>query len=186
MEKGTVIFLNGTSSSGKSAIAGHIQSIFREPFLHVSVDKFIYMLPGNYLTGGNNEGLKESIPRIVSGMHRAIPALSDCGNNLVVDHVLEREEWLDECAGLPALYPAYLIAVRCPLEILKKREKERGDRQEGLAEYQYDRVHSRGMYDFEMDTSEMSAEECARAIKTYVENHEPFAFEKLDGEEKGR
>lgn len=44
---GKVIFLNGTSSSGKSTIAGELQKVLHEPYLHVSCDAFLSQLPGS-------------------------------------------------------------------------------------------------------------------------------------------
>jgi chloramphenicol 3-O phosphotransferase len=46
---GTIIFLNGTSSSGKTSLLKAIQNSFEEPLLDVGLDKFIWMLPERYL-----------------------------------------------------------------------------------------------------------------------------------------
>ena len=45
MEPGKIIFLNGTSSSGKSSLARELQRRLPEPFLHLQLDAFIEMLP---------------------------------------------------------------------------------------------------------------------------------------------
>ncbi|WP_231591045.1 chloramphenicol phosphotransferase CPT family protein [Saccharothrix sp. ST-888] len=37
---GLIIFLNGTSSSGKSSIAGELLTILDEPYFHLPVDTF--------------------------------------------------------------------------------------------------------------------------------------------------
>jgi chloramphenicol 3-O-phosphotransferase len=41
MKKGTVIFLNGTSCSGKMSILRALQAILEEPYLDAGIDKFI-------------------------------------------------------------------------------------------------------------------------------------------------
>jgi hypothetical protein len=47
--RGTLILLNGASSSGKTSIAGALQSLMQEPILQAGIDKFIFMLPSRYL-----------------------------------------------------------------------------------------------------------------------------------------
>ena len=111
--------------------------------------------------------------RVLSGFHHSIAALAAAGNNLVVDHVLvqgvEPENWLTECLDLLAPYTVYFIGVHCPLEELRRRERARGDREEGQAEFQFGRVHRHGVYDLEVDTSVSAAEQCALSIKDLVE-----------------
>jgi chloramphenicol 3-O-phosphotransferase len=46
---GTLIVLNGTSSSGKTSIAQALQDLLTEPYLQAGIDKFIFMLPSRYL-----------------------------------------------------------------------------------------------------------------------------------------
>jgi len=77
--------------------------------------------------------------------------------------------WLTECLDLLEPFTVYFIGVHCPLEELRRREQARGDRGEGLAEYQLSRVHRHGVYDLEVDTSVLSADQCAVRIKELVE-----------------
>ena len=58
----------------------------------------------------------------------------------------------------------FYVGVHCPIAILREREKERGDRLIGEAEYHLQNVHSYGTYDFEIDTSQSSPQECAATI----------------------
>ena len=51
MAKGSIIFLNGTSSSGKTSIAKALQQILDEPYLHCSADGFFSMLAARYIVG---------------------------------------------------------------------------------------------------------------------------------------
>ena len=89
MSPGTIIFLNGTTSSGKSSILGQLQSLFEEPFLEAGIDKFIFMLPVRYLEfPAWNEVLGHAAyagplgHTLFSGMHHAIAAMARAGNHI--------------------------------------------------------------------------------------------------------
>jgi chloramphenicol 3-O phosphotransferase len=90
---GNIIFLNGTSSSGKTTLARELQNRLSEPYLHFSIDSFLAMLPEKYFSGAEEMALPNVISPIVSGMHRSIAAFADAGNNIIVDHVLQLKEW---------------------------------------------------------------------------------------------
>lgn len=44
-KKGTIIFLHGISSAGKTSIAKKLQNILAEPYLYLGIDTFTSMLP---------------------------------------------------------------------------------------------------------------------------------------------
>jgi chloramphenicol 3-O-phosphotransferase len=46
---GTIIILNGTSSSGKTSIVKALQNVLDEPYREAGIDKFIWMLPHRYI-----------------------------------------------------------------------------------------------------------------------------------------
>ncbi len=93
--------------------------------------------------------------------------------------MLVEPEWVTDCATVLADLPAWLIGVRCPLPVLVERERGRGDRTLGQAAAQYERVHAHGVYDFEVDTSTMSPEACALAIRQAVERDPPLALRQI-------
>lgn len=168
-----VILLNGTSSAGKTTIAKALQQIMDAPYLHVPVDSFEAMTPGPDKLGKVGSPLWHSVfNRVLSGFHHSVAALAAAGSNLIVDHVLlqgvEPQNWLTECLDVLAPFTVYFIGVHCPLEELRRRERERGDRAEGQAEGQLSRVHQHGVYDLEVDTSVLSAGQCALQIKDLV------------------
>lgn len=44
----TIILLNGAGSAGKSFIARVLQSIAKQPFLHIEMDGFLKRMPAKY------------------------------------------------------------------------------------------------------------------------------------------
>jgi chloramphenicol 3-O phosphotransferase len=175
----TIILLNGVGSAGKSSIAKALQTITAEPFLHVEMDSFLNMMPELYWD--HPDGLvfetvqQDGKPAVVirsgpvadrafRGMRHAIAAMAGQGNNLIVDDVLLEDE-LVEYSALLAGFTFHVVGLQAPLAVLEARERERGDRQAGLARWQYDRVHRNKRYDLELDTSTATPMECAVAIK---------------------
>jgi len=187
MKPGKIVILNGTSSSGKSSILSALQKLLDEPYLNAGIDKFIWMLPARYL----NRPLWDDVLGLAAeagplghqlsfGMHRAIASLARTGLNVLADHVLVEPSWVQDCANLFGDLPAYLVGIRCPLEILEQREKARRDRTLGQARAQFNRVHAHGLYDFEVDTSATSVEDCAKRIAAYLDSGAaPFALRQL-------
>ncbi len=49
MGSGKIILLNGASSAGKSSIVRALQTILDEAYLEAGIDKFLFMLPTDYL-----------------------------------------------------------------------------------------------------------------------------------------
>jgi chloramphenicol 3-O phosphotransferase len=186
---GTVLILNGASSSGKTALVRALQDRLTEPFLDAGLDRFLWMLPRRYLERPLWDGVlglaTEAGPdghRLVMGMHRAIQSLSLAGIHVVADHVLVEMAWVQDCASLLAALPAYLIGVRCPLEVLEQRERQRRDRTLGQARAQHAIVHAHGVYDLQVDTSLHSPEECAGQVEAFLRRGDPpRAFCQLAG-----
>lgn len=173
MDTSTIIFLNGVSSSGKTTVARALQAALPGFYLHLSIDRFMDMLPERItsaevqaeqpLTPPEIQALTEMIPRVVTGMHHCIVALAANGLNLIVDHVLQDPAWTSECAQLLERHRVLLVGVHCPLAELERREQQR-DRESGTAKRQLQTVHAHGVYDVEVDTSTLSSDQCARRI----------------------
>jgi chloramphenicol 3-O phosphotransferase len=184
-----VLILNGASSSGKTALARALQDRLAEPFLEAGLDRFLWMLPRRYLERPMWDGVlglaTEAGPeghRLVMGMHRAIRTLSLAGIHVVADHVLVETIWIQDLAGLLADLPAYLIGIRCPLEVLEQRERQRRDRTLGQARAQHALVHAHVNYDMQVDTSRHSPEECAIQVEDFLRRGDPpLAFRRLAG-----
>lgn len=78
--------------------------------------------------------------------------------------------------GIPVIF----AKVDCPLDELQRREAARGDRTQGMAEYQFYRVHQNKQYDIEVNTATMTSQECVEAIISWMQSGAaPTAFERL-------
>jgi chloramphenicol 3-O phosphotransferase len=197
MNTGKIIILNGTSSSGKSTLAKALQTLIEEPSLNAGIDPFIFMLPKRYLNpplwydvyeyswpdNGTADGLViKGGPlgrRLMMAMNHALAAMAHDGFTLVVDHVFIEREWLRDCIEALVGIDVLFVGVRCPLEVLEQRERERRDRTLGQARAQYDVVHAGMIYDVEVDTSISSPEECASMIMRHYTQGPPTAFSRL-------
>ncbi|QJT06005.1 AAA family ATPase [Streptomyces asoensis] len=178
MAPGRIIFLNGTSSSGKSSIARELLDILDDGvFFHMAVDGFNAMRSKRELEA---EELEAALRRTRMGFHRSIAAMAAAGNDIVVDHVLSEPWRLLDCLTVLRPEDVLFVGVHCPLDELVRRELARGDRPPGLAAHQYDRVHAHDDYDLECDTGAADPRECAQHIKDFLPRRpSPTAFTRL-------
>ena len=102
-------------------------------------------------------------------MHATAAALADAGLNVIVDHVILERRWVEDMARVWASFDVLFVAVRCPLEIVLERERERKDRTLGQAEAQFDVVHRWTSYDVEVDTSVLTPGEAVSRIVAALE-----------------
>jgi chloramphenicol 3-O-phosphotransferase len=158
MQPGTIIILNGASSSGKSTLLHLLQERLDEPYLDFGLDKLIWMLPKRYFAQplwdevlGKADQAGQYGHQLVHAMHRAIRSLAENGLNILVDHVLIEPGWVIDCAGQMGDLNAYLIGLKCDLSILEMREKHRKDMTLGQARAQFGKVHEHVSYDFLVD-----------------------------------
>ncbi|MEV1024318.1 AAA family ATPase [Streptomyces sp. NPDC050264] len=180
MTAGRIIFLNGTSSSGKSSIARELLDILDDGvFFHMAVDSFGAMRTRREL---GPEELDTALRRTRMGFHRSIAAMAEVGNDVIVDHVLSEPWRLRDCLAVLPGEDVLFVGVHCPLDELVRREQARGDRPRGLAAHQYDLVHRHGDYDLECDTGAASPRACAERIKDFLPGRPtPTAFTRLRG-----
>ena len=178
MTHGRIVFLNGTSSSGKSSIARELLDVLDDGvFFHLAVDAFNAMRSKRALGAAE---LDVALRRTRMGFHRSVAAMAEAGNDIVVDHVLSEQWRLLDCLRVLRPEDVLFVGVHCPLDELARRERARGDRPPGLAAQQYDRVHRHADYDLECDTSTTDARECARLIKEFLPHRPtPTAFMRL-------
>lgn len=175
--KGTIqvhaILLNGTSSSGKTTLAnGFLQ---KAPHYHyLAIDTHLNHLMETYkplyapLLHQNGEIgpdlLGGLLPGFVLSFHDLIRAYLEAGQSVIVDHVLQESEWRDDLLQKLKAYPVSWVGVFCALETLEQRERERGDREIGLAKFQLAKVHQKMRYDLQIATDKIGIEACITAV----------------------
>ena len=165
MEKGRIIFMNGVSSSGKTTLAKALQAHFEKHYYLLSGDVFINMASAKHSNWEIERFPKAWLKEALTGMHHTIKLYSDIGYNTIVDHVLLNVlESLKECVELLHDYPVLFVRVTCPTEELRRREKERGDREVGQAESQLSILEPQDIYDITVDTHSETQDECISKI----------------------
>ncbi len=150
---GKIIFINGASSSGKSTLAQALQSALPVPFWHVSIDHLIAarILPPSRPEVAEFEW-NEIRPHFFDGFRRCLPALAEAGNNLIVEHIIETDQWCAHLQELLRPFDVFMIGLHCPIEELERREIERGDRRVGSARQDFLTIHKLCVYDLELSS----------------------------------
>ncbi len=202
MADGNIIFLNGTSSAGKTTLALALQALFDEPYQHMALDQFRDGLPAKYrglnsppettgarglnvvpVTDGNNAHTAicfgEDGQRLLKGMRRAIAEISRAGNHVIIDDIILDPAFLDDYLDVMHGLPLYFVGVRCPIEVINERESSRLGRFPGTAEGHLHTCHAHDCYDVEVDTSAASPDECAASVVARVNAGPPDAFDRL-------
>ncbi|WP_077326362.1 chloramphenicol phosphotransferase CPT family protein [Virgibacillus siamensis] len=188
---GQIIILNGTPRSGKSSIATIIQDTFEGVWMNIGVDQFMKMTPERYQPGiglrpgGERPNLEPIVMLMYRAMYESIAAHSRVGINVVVD-VGHHDGYsvprgiLPNCARILNGLPVLFVGIHCPIEEIMKRRIDTwkvGYTENGLIPVPVKRwqhyVHVPGIYDLEVDTSVMTAEECANLIHQRLEKGPP-------------
>lgn len=196
---GQIVILNGIPRSGKSSIVAAVQESFDGPWMNLGVDTFKeHITPKRYSPGiglrpgGERPDLEPLIVAFYATMYESIAAHSRLGLNVVVDvghhdaYATSRRILADSARRLNGL-PVLLVGVRCPTDVIMERRRNTGWDKESPPEPVRDRVerwqrevHTPGIYDLEVDTSSLSPEECAEAIRRRLEDGPaPSAFLRL-------
>lgn len=197
---GQIIILNGAPRSGKSSIVAVIQETFDGPWMNLGVDTFKECAtperysPGIGLRpGGERQDIEPVVPVLYAAMYESIAAHSRLGLNVVVDvghhdaYAIPRKNLADSARRLKG-FPVLFVGVRCPIEVVMERRQITGWDKGRSADSPVpdpvqrwqDEVHRPGIYDLEVDTSLLSPEECAHAIRKHLEDGPaPSAFRRL-------
>jgi chloramphenicol 3-O phosphotransferase len=184
---GQIIVLNGAPRSGKSSIARAIQEGFDGVWINLGVDVYQQATPARYRPGiglrpgGERPDLESVVPELYAALYESIAAHSRLGLNVVADvgHHDAYSKPLDclvDCAHRLVGLPVLLVGVCCPIEIIMERRAASGadkgyvtgspdDPVPLPVRLWQEEVHRPGVYDLEVDTSLLSPEQCADAIR---------------------
>jgi chloramphenicol 3-O phosphotransferase len=193
LSNGQIIILNGTPRSGKSSIAVEIQANFPGVWLNLGVDRLMPCTPAQYQPGmglrpgGERPDLEPLIVTLYAALYESIAAHSRLGLNVVVD-VGHHDAYsvprgiLPACARRLAGLPVLFVGVRCPIEVILTRRRETGyptqnsdsDPIPAPILLWQEAVHQPGIYDIELDTSLLSAIECAARIQERLKSDAPL------------
>jgi chloramphenicol 3-O phosphotransferase len=147
--------------------------------------------------GGERPDLEDDVVLLYAGLFAAVATLSRLGLDVVVDVGLHDRYSrplgiFEQVAMRLEETRAYLVGVRCPLEVIMARRDE--GTPEGSAQYLttppggsipepvvrwQEAVHTPGVYDVEVDTSVASPTECAATIRRRLDAGPPTAFTQL-------
>lgn len=164
----SLILINGASSAGKSTLCRALRDALPRPFLHFSLDFFMFdanVLPRT--PEGRVRDWKQIRPQVFEGFNRCLPALLDAGNNLVVDYIIETPEMWGQFREFLHGQDVFLVGVHCPLEELERREQARGDRNPGDARRDAETVHTFTSYDLELDCTEPLENNVQRVVNAW-------------------
>jgi len=156
-----VILLNGPSSSGKSTLSAALRRAVRERLSEryevVSIDDF--------MEGSPTETIYEDDVFAVSGnlCDKVLEVLAG-GAGAIIDHVITSERIFHQLKEMLGAYPLRTVHITCPAEVLREREKSRGDRCPGSAEVSAAYLFPKEGYDLTIDTARGTPEENAASI----------------------
>lgn len=74
------------------------------------------------------------------------------------------------CVSLLHKYPVLFVQVTCPINELRRREKERGDRGVGYSKAMLSMLIPQDTYDITVDNYNFSVDECASKIIKLLNN----------------
>lgn len=177
-ESGYIIFIHGPSSAGKTTLARAVQEQFDIPFLRFSFDVFREVLPKNHIKSGAFSW-PDMRPAVFKGVHQCLPALATAGNNILFEHVIETQEWLDHLVQLLAGLDIFFVGLHCSLAELERREVQRGNRRIGEARTDLQTVHSFASYDLELDSEQPAEDNARRLIAAWRQRKRPSVFDRL-------
>jgi chloramphenicol 3-O phosphotransferase len=171
---GRLVFLNGSPSSGKTTSAQAVQEVSKEPLYHLSLDHFRRgYLPRFWQQDRGGVLFRRTLDAHLMSLRNLVLL----GHNVVSEAVII-PDLLPHYLALFADTPVLFIGIRCPLNEVQRRERERNDRYS--AAVLDEPVHAHGCYDLEVDTSRYTPEEIAgRIMALIVDPPEVTAFDRL-------
>lgn len=182
-----VLFVNGASSAGKSTLICAVQDVVSVPYLHVGLDHCFASVPepwggggpGRYAAAGfayescirAGDGLPQTSiavgpvgTAILAAYRRSLVTLLQHGCRLAVDELLLSDEIGADYLTLLAPYDVQYVLMTADVNCLEKRCVARSYRP-GFGRWSLRAGdYLPRSYDLTLDTSQMSAQECAALV----------------------
>jgi len=156
-----VILLNGASSSGKSTLATAMKEFLKLKcnleYEIISIDDFLKMTSNDVI-------YEDDVYDISPMLCERARKLLQIKEGIIIDHVITSGRIYHMLRESLQHYNFLLVHVTCPIQILKEREKQRGNRCIGSAEASLQYLYPKGGYEVIVDTYEMSASDCISKI----------------------
>ncbi len=168
-----IIYINGTSSSGKTSVAKELQKLRPEPYFYFSIDTLLYSLyeeDVKAIMGHQTYRQKLNWESVFEGYFASVAALANAGNNVIADCPVYSQklgQYFQKHLG--SIDNRLTVKLDCPLLVLEERERNRGDRAIGVAKGQYAGIHKHLDFNLEFDSSKDSPTEIASTISQAFE-----------------
>lgn len=172
MKKGTIIYLNGVTSTGKTSISRELQKQSDKLIYNLSNDMIAYIL--------NRERYKADYWRTLFNtiyvMYDLAVMLTDQGHDVIIDGMIVNPP------GISGHYEhikhtfresnLVVVEVYCPLEECKRRNIERGDRGVDQSDQQDETMVRDVIHDLTVNSFENDSATCAARILEYLKSIE--------------
>ena len=184
---GQIVVLNGAPRAGKSSIVRVVQATFDGLWINLGVDVARstapeWCQPAIGLRPGEPDHVAAlHLPVLYAAIYESIASHSRLGLNVVAEFGHHDPDVLSDCARRLEALPALLVGVRCPIAVIMERRNASpgsyatgtvDDPPEPVRRWQ-DAVHVPGVYDLEVDTSVLTPEQCADAIRARLDSGSP-------------
>lgn len=177
--------LNGTSSAGKTTLATSLQARCSTPLQVSGVDTFLALQPESMSAPPGSKTPTEGFTfcavevegrpawtvrpgpageALMRAVHAYWAGCAAAGIDQVVDHVMLSQAMALDLTERLSAYDPLLVGVRCPLDVVDQRERDRGDRLVGQGRGIAASVHDFLAYDVEVDTPVMGPDEAADVV----------------------
>jgi chloramphenicol 3-O phosphotransferase len=196
---GTIVLLNGAPRSGKSSIARAMQARLDGVWVNFGVDAAMAMQPAaiapgiGLRPGGERPDLEPVVRQLYGALFDSIEAYARAGVNVVSDVGIHDaysrplgvlDDAVRRLNGLPVLF----VGVKAPIETIMARRNAdpqggyyaAGDDVPAPVQLWQEAPHAHGVYDLEIDTGAVTAEQAAEAIGAMIQSRPKVtAFERL-------
>ena len=156
-----IILLNGPSSSGKSTLARALQGLIldkrSEKYGVVSIDDHLKMSISETI-------YEDDVFEISDELCNKALEMLESRDGVIIDHVITSERIFEHLKEKLSSGHVRMVYVSCPLHLLKKRERERGNRSPGSAEASAKYLFPKEGYDLVVDNGTRSPAENALLI----------------------